>query len=301
MSTIIKKEKLVKLLVSPAVIYSFIAGVLPVLYALRNSLYNINIRYPTRAVKFIGLDNFVNILQTDRYQTALRNSLLFSFEGTFGAVILGFAIALYLYFYLRDRPIILTLLSTLLVLPVLAGKVTNAYIWKLLYDPVLGIINNIIRGIGFGTVEFLSSRSLAMHSIVFTDIWQWAGFVALFLYAGLASLPEEFFEEARVIGASFFQTMRYVILPNLKGLFLAVFLLKFMISLRSFGLIKVMTGGGPGVATETVDMYLNWLAVGGRGELSKASAGAIIMLIITIITFTIIIRFYQRQKKEGAE
>ncbi|MCF8001266.1 MAG: sugar ABC transporter permease [Halanaerobiales bacterium] len=299
MVTIIKKEKLLKYLVSPAVIYSVLAGVLPVIYAFRNSLYNINIRYPMRVLKFIGFDNYINILQTSRFQAALKNSLLFSIEGTIGALILGFAIALYLYYYVRPYPLVLTLLSTLLVVPVLAGKVTNAYMWKLLYNPVLGIINHIIRGLGFGTVEFLSNSKLAMHSIVFTDIWQWSGFIALFLYAGLASLPEEFFEEARVIGASFFQTMRYVIIPNLKGLFLAVFLLKFMISLRSFGLIKIMTGGGPGVTTETVDMYLSWLAVGGRGALSKASAGAIVMLIITIIVFTIIIRLYQGQKEGG--
>lgn len=242
----------------------------------------------------------MEMLGTDRFQAALRNSLVFSIEGTIGALLLGFAIALYLYYFVKNKPLILTVLSTLLIVPVLAGKVTNAYMWRLLYDPVFGLINHVLRNLGIGTIKFLSNSKLAMQSVIFTDIWQWSGFVALFLYAGLISLPKAFFEEADVIGTSFIQTLRYVVLPNLKGLFLAVFLLKFMISLRSYGLIKVMTGGGPGVSTETVDMYLNWLAVGGRGELSKASAGAIIMLVITIIIFTIIINIYQSERKRGA-
>lgn len=292
------KEKLLKFLVAPAVIFSFIAGVLPMLYALRNSFYNVNVRMPHLPVDFIWLENFTVILRDGRFLRALRNSLTFSFFGTLGALLLGFVFSLILYFYFRERKIILTLLSTLLILPALTGQITVAYMWDLLYHPTLGLFNHVIRSLGFGTVGFLSSRSLAMPSIVFTHVWQWSGFVALFLYAGLSSLPVDFFEEAKVMGASFTQTLRFIIVPNLKGLFLAVMLLKFMLSLRSFELIRVMTGGGPGIATETADMYLYWLAVEGRGLLSRASAGAIIMLVITIAIFLVIINIYQKQKME---
>ena len=293
------RERLLKFLVAPAVIFSFFAGVLPMLFALRNSFYNINVRMPHLPVNFIGLENFSTILRDGRFQVALRNSFTFSFFGTMGALGLGFLFALILYFYFRDKKIILTILSTLLILPALTGQITVAYMWDLLYHPVLGLFSHISRSLGFGTIEFLSSRRLAMPSVIVTHVWQWSGFIALFLYAGLASLPEDFFEEAKVMGATFTQTLRYIVLPNLKGLFLAGMLLKFMLSLRSFELIRVMTGGGPGIATETADMYLYWLAVEGRGLLSRASAGAIIMLVFTIAIFLVIVNFYQKQRTEG--
>lgn len=246
--------------------------------------------------RFVGIENYRFIFGDDRFLASLRNSIVFSLEGTIGAVVLGFAIALFLYYFLRDKPLLLTGLSTMLLVPALTGRISVAYIWRLLYDPVLGLINHVLKLMGFGTVEFLSNNNIAMQSIIFTDVWQWSGFSALFLYAGLVSIPRDYFEEAQVMGATFFQRLRYIVIPNLKGLLLAVFLLKFMISLRNFDLISVMTGGGPGTATETVDMYLYWLAVGGRGLLSRASSGAIIMLVITIVSFMLIINLYQRQK-----
>jgi len=290
------RDRLLKYLVAPAIIFSFVAGVLPMLYALRNSFYNINVRLPMQTERFIGITNYRIILGDNRFLASLRNSIVFSLEGTIGAVLLGLAIALFLYYFLRDKPLLLTGLSTMLLVPALTGRISVAYIWRLLYDPVLGLINHVLELLGFGTVSFLSNNNIAMQSVVFTDVWQWSGFAALFLYAGLVSIPREYFEEAQVIGASFLQRLRYIIIPNIKGLLLAVFLLKFMISLRNFDLISVMTGGGPGTATETVDMYLYWLAVGGRGLLSRASSGAIIMLVITIVSFMIIINLYQKQK-----
>lgn len=290
------RNRLLKYLVSPAIIFSFVAGVLPMLYALRNSFYNINVRLPMQQERFVGIENYRFIFGDDRFLASLRNSIVFSLEGTIGAVVLGFAIALFLYYFLRDKPLLLTGLSTMLLVPALTGRISVAYIWRLLYDPVLGLINHVLKLMGFGTVEFLSNNNIAMQSIIFTDVWQWSGFSALFLYAGLVSIPRDYFEEAQVMGATFFQRLRYIVIPNLKGLLLAVFLLKFMISLRNFDLISVMTGGGPGTATETVDMYLYWLAVGGRGLLSRASSGAIIMLVITIVSFMLIINLYQRQK-----
>ncbi len=289
-------NRLLKYLVAPAIIFSFVAGVLPMLYALRNSFYNINVRLPMQQERFVGIENYRFIFGDDRFLASLRNSIVFSLEGTIGAVVLGFAIALFLYYFLRDKPLLLTGLSTMLLVPALTGRISVAYIWRLLYDPVLGLINHVLKLMGFGTVEFLSNNNIAMQSIIFTDVWQWSGFSALFLYAGLVSIPRDYFEEAQVMGATFFQRLRYIVIPNLKGLLLAVFLLKFMISLRNFDLISVMTGGGPGTATETVDMYLYWLAVGGRGLLSRASSGAIIMLVITIVSFMLIINLYQRQK-----
>lgn len=290
------RDRLLKYLVAPAIIFSFVAGVLPMLYALFNSFRNINVRMPLQPDKFIGIANYRRIIFDSRFLSSLQNSIVFSLEGTIGAIILGFAMALFLYYFLRDKPLLLTGLSTLLIIPALTGRISVAYIWRLLYDPVLGLINHVLRGLGFGAIEFLSNSSIAMQSVIFTDVWQWSGFVALFLYAGLVSIPREYFEEAQVIGATFFQRLRYITIPNLKGLLLAVFLLKLMISLRNFDLISVMTGGGPGTTTETVDMYLYWLAVGGRGLLSRASSGAIIMLVITIVSFMIIVNVYQRQK-----
>lgn len=266
------------------------------LYALRNSFYNINIRQPNRAIEFVGLANYWEILNTNRFQVSLWNSLVFSLEGTIGSLVLGFIIALFLYYYLRNRPLVLTILSTMLILPAVTARISVAYMWRLLYDPALGLLNHLLRSLGLGTVAFLTRSDLALQSVIFTDIWQWSGFAALFLYAGLASLPRDFFEEARVMGASTLQIITYIIIPNLRGLFLAVFLLKFMISLRSFGLIRVMTGGGPGIATETADMYLYWLSVGGRGALSSASAGAMILLVATIGSFMLIINVYQRYR-----
>ena len=121
-----------------------------------------------------------------------------------------------------------------------------------MYDYNFGIFNFLLKTIGLSPVEWLSSTDWALLSVVLTDIWQWTPFVFLVILASLQSIPLEIYESAQVEGASYVQSLRYITLPLLRPALALVLLLRTIDTFRVFDKMYVLTGGGPGNATETI-------------------------------------------------
>ncbi|MDZ7909535.1 MAG: sugar ABC transporter permease [Gemmobacter sp.] len=164
------------------------------------------------------------------------------------------------------RPLWRNLICFAFLAPVLLPRVAAAFIWRFLYSPSLGLANWFADLFGIGPIEFLADPSIALISVAMVDIWQWGLFFTVILVKLLETLPRDPIEAAMLDNARIWEIHAYVTLPMLKGPLISLVLVKAVESLRSFDLIFVMTGGGPGTATETLDLYAyqTGINLGGR-------------------------------------
>lgn len=205
-----------------------------------------------QAPEFLGLGNYIEMLTRDlRFRGALVNTFLFAGACVIIQTVLGVTIALILQRPFRGRSVV----RTAMLIPLVATPVAVALIWALLYQPQLGLINQLLAMVGLGPVRWLADPNLALWSLVIADTWQWTPLIALIVLGGLTALPRWPFEAAAVDGATRWQVLRYVTLPLLSPTIIVAVALRAIDALKTFDMIMVITGGGPGFATETMNIY----------------------------------------------
>jgi multiple sugar transport system permease protein len=146
-------------------------------------------------------------------------------------------------------------LRTLFALPVMIAPLAASIIWRIIYDNSFGILNYTINFVGFKPPLWLGDPKLAPFSIGIIDIWQTTPFMMLLLIAGLQSIPLELYEAAAVDGATGMKTFIHITLPSLRRVVMVALMFRTMDALRIFDTVFVLTGGGPGNATETLSVY----------------------------------------------
>ena len=171
---------------------------------------------------------------------------------------------------------------------VLLPRVSAAFIWKFMYSPLMGILNWLLECVGLGGTALLSDPATALYAVALVDIWQWGLFFGAVILKLLETLPGEPLEAARLDYASTLQVYAYIALPMLKVPIMSLVFIKMVESLRSFDLIYVMTKGGPGISTETLDMYAYAQGIGLMGKVSYASSMAVLMMLATTVIFTLL-------------
>jgi multiple sugar transport system permease protein len=175
-----------------------------------------------------------------------------------------------------------------------------AYGGRMLFNEGQGPLNDIIKFLGGPQVPWFSNPTLALPSLILLDTWEWTPFVMIVLLAGLQSLPPEVFEAARVDGASDWQSFRHITFPMLAPVSVTVILIRALEAFKLFDIAVVMTGGGPGTATEPVTMYAYQVGMK-NGNLGYASAIAYALLIMVIISSTLFLRTMRRRAAAAAE
>lgn len=145
-----------------------------------------------------------------------------------------------------------------LLVPMLLPPVVAAVAWRLIYNPQFGMLNGMLRQLGFKTewLTWTSGQNSALASVILVNVWEWTPFLFLLLSAGLQAIPPEPLEAARIDGAGAWRIFRDVTLPLLKPTILLALLLRAMDLVRIFDQIFILTQGGPGTATETVSLYI---------------------------------------------
>ncbi len=236
---------------------------------------------------FAGLYNYQRLLSDRRFLNALQISAIWEVVTVAGALVVATLLSVLIFetvksFWLRN------LICFAFLAPVLLPRVAAAFIWRFLYSPSLGLINYLVGLTGLGPVEFLADPSLALMSVAIVDIWQWGLFFTVIMLKLLETLPKDPIEAAQLDHAKTWEIHAYVTLPMLKAPIISLALVKAVESLRSFDLIYVMTGGGPGTATETLDLYAYQAGINLGGRISYASAMSILLLVLTTIVFTLI-------------
>ncbi len=236
------------------------------------------------AMKFIGMDNYINVIQEDKFWDSALHSFLLALFSTL-SLIIYLAISLILVSKIKGAD----LLRKIYLIPMLLSSVAIAQLWIKVYNPNNGILNSILIGIGIDNPpSWLAEPSLVLYAIFIPILWQYAGFYILIYYAALKNIPDSIIEAARIDGASALQIAYKIKLPLIMGVVKVTVVLAIVGSLKYFDLIYVMTGGGPNGASEVMASYMYKLAFSNY-EFGYGSAVGFMLLLITLIV-TLIIR-----------
>ncbi|MBK9443881.1 MAG: sugar ABC transporter permease [Comamonadaceae bacterium] len=233
----------------PAIVFIALLMVFPILYTLYLSFTNWNLTSGMEPT-FVGLTSYLRVFSEPRFLQALVRTFTFTLFAVAIQVVLGVAIALILNRAFLGKSIA----KLLLLLPLVATPVAVGIVFNLFYDPTIGLLNFALDAVGLPQGRWVSSESTVIASLVMVDVWQWTPMITLIVLAGLAGLSEEPVEAARVDGASEWQILRYVTIPMVMPVILTAMILRLIDALKTFDIIFAMTGGGPGYASETLNI-----------------------------------------------
>ena len=229
--------------------------------------------------EFIGLDNFRQFVDEPSLIGALRNTIVFAVITSGSKVILGMAFAV-----LLTAPIIgRGAMRSIVFFPVLVSTIGVGLTFKALMDPFDGAINGALAVIGVDGPGWLTDPSYALISVAIVDVWRGVGLATVIYIAGILSIPTEFFEAARVDGATAWQRFRYITLPMAKPATVTVIILSFIGGLRSFDLIWAMTRGGPGFTSDVMASVIYKQYQAGFYGLSTAGNVVLFLLVSCLV------------------
>ncbi len=197
--------------------------------------------------------NYTNLLKDPFFDKTFWNTAIFVFLSVASHLILGLGVAMVLNTALPAKP----LFRLIALLPWVVPDVVAGIIWKWMYDPIYGALNDVLLRIGLiaSPVEWLSNPNLALFSVVLVNLWRGFPFVMLILLAGLQAIPQYLYEAAAIDGASKWQLFYHITIPGLRKMIIVALALDTVWEVRRFGLIQAMTQGGPGVLTEVLSTY----------------------------------------------
>lgn len=254
----------------------------PLLSAAENSFYDTNLISGQR--QFLGLDNFERMLKDSVFHRSLVNTIGYTALKVPLEVTLGLGLALLTNQAIRG----ISLLRAAIFLPVITSLVVAATMWKMLLDPNQGLINGLLSTIGIPRQPFLGDVGQAFYSVIGVMVWKDVGLVMIFFLAGLQAIPKEYYEAAKVDGASRWAQFSHITLPLLRGTLLFVLVIEIAFAFRIFESIYVMTQGGPERSTTMAVFYIYEQAFP-FNSIGYASAMSLALLAIVIGT-TIVLR-----------
>ena len=187
-------------------------------------------------------------------------------------------------------------IRTLFLFPMVIPPIVAAFLWRFMLQSDIGIINYYLKFLNLDR-PWLANDSTALPTLILVDVWQYTPFVILLLLAGLQQLPNEVYEAARVDGANALQNLLYITIPLLMPTILVVALLRTMEALKVFPTIYVLTGGGPGDATEALN-FLAYIMAFNQSKMGYGSLLSTIILIISIIIAIVFIIFSRKTRVE---
>ncbi len=234
----------------PAILFILVMMVFPILYTVWNSLTGWSLTQGTPPI-FQGLANYVALISDSRFLLSIARTLYFTVLAIVGEVVLGVAIALLLNRDFRGKRFV----TSIMLLPMMATPVAIAMVWLLMYEPTAGIINFVLHDLHLPTPLWIAGDASVIPALALVDIWEWTPMIVLISLAGLAGLPSDPFEAARVDGASYWQITWKITLPLLIPTIAVATLLRLIDALKTFDIIYTMTGGGPGYSSETLNIY----------------------------------------------
>jgi multiple sugar transport system permease protein len=237
---------------APAVLAMGLLMVFPLLYTAYLSVHE---WYASSVLgpELVWAQNFLRLLTEDeRFWPAFARTLAFTLGSVVAAVALGLGIAHLLVRNFPGRGVV----RTLVLLPMIATPVAMALIWMTMMSPTIGVLNYFLRTLGLPPSEWVANPITVLPSLLLVETWMWTPMVALICLAGLASLPAEPFESALVDGASGWQVFWHVTLPLMRPTLVVAALFRMIDGLKVFDIVYVMTEGGPGFASETLNLYV---------------------------------------------
>jgi ABC-type sugar transport system permease subunit len=263
----------------------------PLLWMVWESLHLHDLRMPWLGRPFIGLTNYRDAIADPRFRAAMTHTVLFVAVSVTLELVGGLALALVMRHATRGRSV----LRVLILLPWAIPTSASALVWRFLFDSQAGLVNEILVAahVLHAPRVWLVDPTLAWIPIVAADVWKTTPFVALLLLAGLQSIDESLYDAARIDGARPWREFVEITLPLLKPAIVVALAFRALDAFRVFDLIYVLTGGGPGTATESVSLY-TFSALLQKLRFGYASALSLIVFALTFGLGVIYIRLSGR-------
>jgi raffinose/stachyose/melibiose transport system permease protein len=240
---------------------------------------------------FIGLDNYKDFVGDPQLMSGLRNTIIYAVMTSGLKVVISLPLAMLLTSNIRLK----ALFRGIIFFPVLVSTVAVGITFATLMQPSGGLINTALGAIGLPQPYWLGDPNLALFSVALVDVWKGIGIAMVIFIAGILSIPQDYFEAARLEGGTWVK-FRYVILPLSRNATFTVILLSFIGGLRTFDLIWTMTHGGPGFASDVLTsvIYKEYQA----GFYGLSTAGNVVLFILVTIIVYPLMRFFNRLELE---
>ncbi|OHD21542.1 MAG: hypothetical protein A2064_06730 [Spirochaetes bacterium GWB1_66_5] len=284
------RKKLGYVMIAPAFITLFLMTIYPFAYVVVVSLHQWAI-VPTIPRVFVGLQQYVNMFKDSGFYASVSITLLYTCAAVAFEMGIGFALA---YVISTTR---LRWIRVAFLLPSIATPVVVGLIWRFHLGFDMGTINWFLSSLGLGRVNWLGGWAAARLSIILVDIWQWTPFAMLIFLAGLESLPVDPYEAAVVDGANSWQILRFLTFPLLLPVTVVILLFRTLDAFKAFDIIYMLTGGGPGNATEVLS-YKIWHTAFFQNRIGYSAALSVVAILIATLLMRGFIRLMKSAKYE---
>jgi multiple sugar transport system permease protein len=272
--------------IAPAAIVVGAVIIFPWLFTLYMSVHSFKLG---GASEFVGFGNFARLLGDERFGWSVVRTLWFTLLAVVAPVLLGLlaAMAFNRKFPLRG------LFRTIFILPMMATPVAIALVWTMMFHPQLGVLNWLLTSVGLPPSQWVYHADSVIPTLVMVETWHWTPLVMLIVLGGLAALPSDPFEAARIDGANPWQVFRHVTWPLLLPYVAVAAIIRTIDALKTFDTIFVITQGGPGTASETINIFL-YLNAFAYYELGYASAVVLVFFVLIVVLSLVMLRWRQR-------
>ena len=229
-------------------------------------------------LSFAGLANYARMLGDERFGLAVLRTLYFTALAVLLPMVLGVAAAVTFHREFPGRG----LARTVFILPMMATPVAVALVWTMMFHPQLGVLNYLLTSLGLPPSEWVYASGTVIPTLVLVETWQWTPLVMLIVLGGLASLPQDPYEAADLDGASAWQVFRHVTLPLVWPFILSAAVIRGIDALKAFDLIFVISNGGPGTSSETLNILL-YLQAFSFYDMGYASAVVVVFFALILL------------------
>jgi multiple sugar transport system permease protein len=274
--------------VIPALVVIGAVIVFPWLFTLWMSAFDWTIG---RDAHFVGFDNYAALASNQRFLEAVVRTFYFTVLAVIAPLVLGTIAALIFHRQFPFRG----MLRGIFVMPMMATPVAVALVWTMMFHPQQGVLNYLLSLFGLPPSLWVYSQTLVIPSLVLVEVWHWTPLVMLIVLGGLAALPTEPYESAKMDGASEWQLFRYVTLPLVMPFLLVAAVIRTIDALKTFDTIYVITNGGPGTASETINLYL-YLQAFAFYNIGNASAVVVIFFVIVLALAVLLLYVRERTR-----
>lgn len=248
--SVLREERVKHAFIWPALLIILLVTIFPMIYSLVGSFMKVRLIPPTPP-RFVGFENYAKLLGQERFWTVIETTSIIAFVAVAFQYVLGFAIAL----AVHAKVFAYRQLRVWLLMPMLMAPVAIALMFRMIFQPSLGPLNQIFSLFGYPNLPFLTDPTWATGVIIFVEIWTWTPFVMLLMLAGLQSLPQDVYEAAEIENASPWRRFWDITFPMLLPISVAVVFIRLIESMKIIDTVIILTGGGPGIQTETLTLF----------------------------------------------
>jgi raffinose/stachyose/melibiose transport system permease protein len=244
---------------------------------------------------YVGLQNYFDLLKDAIFWKSLTNNTWVVFTSVFAQIPLGLIMALMLFAPIKG----IKFFSSIYFFPFLMSTVAVGLLWVLMFDPINGMINQLVNVFGFENIAWLSEPNTALFAVLLVIVWQFAPFYMILFKAAIVGIPEELYEAAEIDGASSITKFFHITFPLLMPTIVSSSILAIVGSLKAFDIFYIMTGGGPNHGTELLGTYMFKQAFI-NFNMGYASAIAFVMFFLALLVTILIQTMDYYRKKRGA-